>query len=89
MDSITSHFGSFVALNFDPKNHFFKKRNQTPGYIIILHLHPKNHNHLMYSFLKMILTALQVVLGQYLPFYAIFGPKLLFFQKMKKMPKTY
>ena len=35
------------------KSKFLKKRKKSPGYIIILHLNPKNHNHLMYSSLKM------------------------------------
>ena len=68
--------------NFWPqKIKIFEKKKKTPGYIIILHLHPKNHNHLMYSSLKMMPTALQVILGQFLPFYSIFVPKLKFFPK--------
>ena len=75
--------------NFWPKkSKFLKKRKKTLGHTIILHLHPKNHNHLMYSSLKMIPTALQVILGQFLPFYSIFGPKLKY-SKNEKMPKTY
>ena len=90
MDSITSHFGLFVHFTqfLAPKIKIFEKKTKTktPGYIIILHLHPKNHNHLMYSSLKMMPTALQVMLGQFLPFYSIFGPKLKF-SKNEKMPK--
>ena len=51
-------------------------------------LYPKNHNHLMYSSLKMMPTASQAILGQFLPFYSIFGPKLKF-SKIEKMSKTY
>ena len=67
---------------------FLKKKKKSHAYILILHLHPKNHNHLMYSPLKMMLTALTVIFGQFLPFYSIFGPKLIF-SKNEKMPKTY
>ena len=86
MESIASHYRPFV-----PFTQFWaqkirileKKEKNTPGYIIILHLHPKNYNHLMYSSLQMIPTALQVILDQFLPFYYIFGPKLKF-SKTKK-----
>ena len=83
MDSITSHFGPFVPFTqfLAQKIKIFEKKKKTPGYIIILQLHPKNHNHLMYSSLKMMATALQVILGQFLPFYSIFVPKLKFFPK--------
>ena len=70
------------------KSKSLKKRKKIPGYIIILHLHLKSHNHLMYSSLQMMPTALQVILGQFLPFYSIFGPKLKF-SKNEKMPETY
>ena len=65
----------------------FEKKKKAPGYIIILHLYAKNHNHLMYSSLKMMPTALQVILGQSLLFYSIFGMKITIFQKMKKCLK--
>ena len=42
----------YLLPNFGPKIKIFEKKKKTPGYIIILHLHPKNHNHLMYSSLK-------------------------------------
>ena len=74
--------------NFWPKKSNFWEKEKIPGYIIILHLHSKNYNHLMYSSLKIMPTALQVVLGQFLPFYSISGPKLKF-SKNKKIPKTY
>ena len=78
-----------LLLNFWPKkSKLLKKKKKTPGYIIIPHLHPKNHSHLMYSSLKMIPTTLQVILGQFLPFYSISGPKLKF-SKNEKMPETY
>ena len=69
--------GHFCLLpNFWPrKSKFLKKRKKARGYIIILLLHSKNHNHLMYSSLKMMPTALQVILGHFLLFYSIFGPK--------------
>ena len=70
-----------ILPNFWPqKSKFLKKKTKTktPGYIIILHLHPKNHNHLMYSSLKMMLAALQVILGQFLPH---FWPKIKTFEK--------
>ena len=88
------HYKSFWAICafyhiFGPKSqNFWKKRKKTPGYIISLQLHPKNHNHLMYSSLKLMATALQVILGQLLPLYSIFGQKLKF-SKKEKMPKTY
>ena len=76
--------------NFWPKkSKFFKKRKNKPGYIIILHLNPKIHNHLMHTSLKMMPTALQIILGQFLPFYFHFWPKIKIFKKWKKMPKTY
>ena len=82
MDSITSHFGLFVHFTqfLAPKIKIFEKKTKTktPGYIIILHLHPKNHNHLMCSSLKMMLAALQVILGQFLPH---FWPKIKTFEK--------
>ena len=74
-------FGYLCLLpNFWPKKSkfFFKKKKKPPGYIIILHLHPKNHNHLMYSSLKMMLAALQVILGQFLPH---IWPKIKTFEK--------
>ena len=75
--------------NFWPKKSKFlkKKKKKTPGYIIILHLHPKNHNHLMYSSLTLMSTPLQIILGQF-PFYSIFDP-ILKFSKNEKMPKMY
>ena len=87
MDSITGHFRPFVPFGhfLAKKIKIFEKKKKTLGYIIILQLHPKNHNHLMYSFLKMMPTALQVILGQFLTFYSIFGPKLKFL-KNEKMP---
>ena len=89
MDSITSHFGPFVPFTqfLVQKIKIFEKKKKAPGYIIILHLDPKNHNHLMYSSLKMMPTALQVIIGQFLSFYSIFVPKLKFFPE--KMPQTY
>ena len=75
--------------NFWPKKiKMFEKKKKTPGYIIILHLHPKNHNHFMFSSLKMMPTVLQVSLGQFLPFYSIFAPTLKF-SKSKEIPKIY
>ena len=65
------------------KSKFLKKKKKIPGYITILHLHPKNHNHLIYSSLKMMQTALQVILGQFLPFYSVFGPKSKFTKNEK------
>ena len=78
-----------LLLNFWPKkSKLLKKKKKTPGYIIIPHLYPKNHNHLMYSSLKMIPTTLQVILGQFLPFYSIFGPKLKFSKNEKMRTKN-
>ena len=89
MDSITIHFGLFVPFTqfLAEKIKMFEKMKKTPGYII-LHLHPKNHNHLMYSSLKMMPTALQVSLGQFLLVYSIFGPTLKF-SKNGEIPKIY
>ena len=63
----------------------FEKNKKTPGYVIILHLHPKiiPQSFDVYSSLKIMLTALQVILGQFLPFYSIFGPKLKFSKNEK------
>ena len=72
--------------NFWPK--IFEEKKKSPRHIIVLHLHPKSHNYLMYGALKMILIALQVSLGQFLPFYSIFSQNLQFL-KNGKMPKTY
>ena len=90
MDSITSHFGPFAPFTqfLTQKIKIFEEKKKSPGHIIILCLHPKNHNNLMYGALKIILIALQVILGQFLPFYSIFGPNLQFL-KNEKMPKTY
>ena len=90
MDSITSHFGPFLPFTqfSAQKIKIFEKKKKTPGYIIILHRHSQNYNHLMYSFLKIMATALQVILGQFLPFYSIFDSKLKF-SKNEKMRKTY
>ena len=88
MDNIISHFRPFI-----PDTQFLGQiikifeKIKTPGYIIFLHLYAKNHNHLMYSSLKMMPTALQVILGQFLLFYSIFGIKITIFQKMKKCLK--
>ena len=97
---VDSHYMMWIALqvilghlcllpNFWPqKIKIFEKKKKTPGYIIILHLHPKNHNHLMYSSLKIMPTALQVSLGQFLLVYSIFGPTLKF-SKNGEIPKIY
>ena len=79
MDIITSHFRPFVSFtkSFVQKIKIFEKKKKTSGYIITLHLDPKNHNHLMYSSLKKMSTALQVILAQFLPFYSNFIPLLL------------
>ena len=68
MDNITSDFGPFVPFTqfLAQKIKIFEKKKKTPGYIIVSHMHPKNHNHLMYSSLKMMPTALQVILGTFL-----------------------
>ena len=89
MDSIKSHFEPFVPFTqfLAQELKIFEKKKKTLGHIIIPHLHPKNHNHLMYSSLKMIPTALQVILSQFLPFYSIFGLKLKF-SKNEKIPET-
>ena len=84
---ILGHF-CFLPNLWPKKSKFLKKKKKAPGYIIILLLHPKNHNNLMYSSLKMMPTALQVIPGQFLPFCSIFGPKLKF-SKNEKMPETY
>ena len=69
---------------FGPKTqNFWKKKKKTHAYILILHLHPKNHNHLMYSSLKMMPTALKAILGQFLPFLLHFWPKINIFEKWK------
>ena len=73
---------------FCPKKQNFLKKKKAPGYIIILHRHLKNYNHFMYTSLKMMPTALHVILGQFLPFYSIFASKLKF-SKNEKMSKTY
>ena len=79
----------YLSPNFWPKkSKFLKKKKKTPAYITILHLHRENHNHLIYSSLKMMPTALQVIINQFSPFYSIFGPKLKF-SKNEKMSKTY
>ena len=65
-----------------------EKKKKIPGYITFLHLHPKNHNHLIYSSLKMMPTALQVILGQFLPFYSVFGPKSKFTKNEKCLRRT-
>ena len=90
MDSITSYFGPFVPFTqfLAQKIKIFEKKKKTPAYITILHLHRENHNHLIYSSLKMMPTALQVIINQFSPFYSIFGPKLKF-SKNEKMSKTY
>ena len=90
VDSITSHFGPFAPFTqfLTQKIKIFEEKKKPPGHIIILHLHPKSHNYLMYGALKMILIALQVSLGQFLPFYSIFSQNLQFL-KNGKMPKTY
>ena len=82
VDSITSHFGPFAPFTqfLTQKIKIFEEKKKPPGRIIILHLHPKNHNHLMYGALKMILIALQVILGQFLP-------QTYNFWKMKKCLK--
>ena len=79
------HYKSFWAIWAQK---IFLKKKKTPGNIIILHLHPKNHNHLMYSSLKMMPTALQGILGQFLPFYSIFRPRSKF-SKNGKILKTH
>ena len=53
--------------NFWLKKSKFLKKGKNTWIYNHLHLHPKNHNHLMYSSLKMMPTALQVILGQFLP----------------------
>ena len=60
---------------FWPKKPKFLK--QRKNRLEISSLYPKDHNHLMP-------TASQVILGQFLPFYSIFGPKL----KISKIEKN-
>ena len=58
--------------NFWPKKSKFLKKRKKHLNIhlnIILHLHPKNYNNLMYSSLKLMPAALPVILGQFLLFY--------------------
>ena len=53
------HFGLFFALSptppptpnppDNPKNQNFKKMKKTPRDIIILHMHTKNYDHMMYG----------------------------------------
>ena len=73
---------------FGPRNQNFLKITKILGDIIILHQCTKNHDHLMYTSLKIMPTALQVILGQFLSFYSIFDLKLKF-SKNEKMFKTY
>ena len=65
------------------KSKSLKKRKKIPGYIIILHLHLKSHNHLMYSSLQMMPTALQVILGQIFALLFHFWSKIKIFEKWK------
>ena len=69
MDSITSNFGPFAPFTqfLAQKIKIFEKTKKPPGYIVMLHLRLKNHNHLMYSSLKAMTIALQVILDQFLP----------------------
>ena len=71
MDSTASHFGPLVFFTqfLAQKIKIFEKKKKAPEYIIVLHLHPKTHNNLMYSFLKLMPAALPFILGQFLPFY--------------------
>ena len=74
----------FLPIFWPKKSKFLKKRKKhlNKHLNIILHLHPKNHNNLMYSSLKLIPAALPVILGQFLPFY--FLPfKIKSFEKWK------
>ena len=52
MDRSFCHFGpfffSFTTLN-DPENQNFEKMKMVPGYVIILHMCIRNHNHMMYA----------------------------------------
>ena len=87
MDSITRPFGPFVPfIQFsDQKIKNFEKK--TPGYIIILYLDPKNHNHLIYSSLK---NDTDNITGYSWPIFALlfhFWPKINIFKKWKKCLK--
>ena len=67
------------------KSKILKKK--TPGYIIILYLDPKNHNHLIYSSLK---NDTDNIAGYSWPIFALlfhFWPKINIFKKWKKCLK--
>ena len=66
--------------------HFFFKKRRTPGYIIILHLHTKNLNDMIYSFRDIEHDRLKfVILGHFLPFYQKITQKLKIFEKWKNL----
>ena len=73
-----------------PKNNNFKKLKTPPGYIIILHMCTKNHDHMLYCSWDMVHDSC----NSYFSFWANFCPftpltawKIKISKKMKKAPR--
>ena len=90
---VTFHFELFFC-PFNPpnspKNNNFKKLKTPPGYIIILHMCTKNHDHMLYCSWDMVHDSC----NSYFSFWANFCPftpltawKIKISKKMKKAPR--
>ena len=66
---ILDHFLPFYLKN-NPKNQYFEKLQNAPGYIIILYNFPKNYDHMLYYSLDMARNRFNC----YFSFWAIFYP---------------
>ena len=68
---ILGHFLPFDPPN-NPKNQNFEKIKKTPKYVVILHLHTTNDNHIWFLRYQAWQTELFVILGYFLPFLPYF-----------------
>ena len=70
---------------FGPKYQNFQKMKTMAGDIITVHKCTKNYNHSTCSSSDTVGTSIFLILGYFLPFYPIFGPKNQNFIKMKEV----
>ena len=80
--------GHFHPSN-NPENQNFEKMKKTTGYVIILHLCTKNHDHMMHVSWDMECDRQNcfVILGHFLPFYLLIIQKIKLLKKWNKTPE--
>ena len=77
-------FCSFTLFN-NPKNQNFEKLKKRPGDITILHKYTKNHDHMLYYSLDMVLNGFNC----YFSFWAIFYPSTSLTAQIIKIQKKW